>query len=224
LLGSNGAGKSTLLACLAGLNPAVSCAIDCDGENLAQIAPARRARCIGYLPQQAEIHWDVDVQTLVALGRLPWRGVATPREDALAVAAALQSTDIDRWARRPVRQLSGGEQARVLLARVLAGEPRWLLADEPLANLDPAHQLDIAARLRDNAARGMGVVIVIHDLALAARLADNVLLLKGGQVLAAGPRVSVLTSELLAETFDVEFSRAVDAQGETLWIPKQRRA
>lgn len=204
ILGANGAGKSSLLACLAGLRAPDAGRITLDGRHLAAIPPRERAQTIGLLPQRAEIHWDVEVETLVGLGRLSHRGRWGESEaDRAAVSRAMAATDIAHLARRNVQRLSGGEQGRVLLARVLAGEPRWLLADEPLASLDPAHQLDTLDRLRAAADAGAGVAVVLHDLTLAARAADDLIVMKQGRILAAGPRDDVLTADVLADAYGV---------------------
>ncbi|MDK2759470.1 MAG: ABC transporter ATP-binding protein, partial [Blastomonas fulva] len=123
--------------------------------------------------------------------------------DRAAVALAMAATDVTQFAARPVTALSGGERARVLLARVLAGEPQWLLADEPLANLDPAHQLDTLECLRDVARGGAGVIVVLHDLNHAIRVADEVLLLCDGRIVAQGAPDDVLTPVRIAETYGV---------------------
>ena len=128
ICGPNGAGKSTLLAVLAGLLAPARGSVTLDDQPLATLPGRTRARHIGYLPQTAEVAWDIDVATLAALGRLPWR--TSPTEDRAAVSEALEAVDLAALARRPVSQLSGGERARALLARVLAGRPRWILADE----------------------------------------------------------------------------------------------
>lgn len=201
ICGPNGAGKSTLLACLAGLTLPQSGAALLDGTALAALPPEARARAIGYLPQVAEVAWDVSVQTLAGLGRLPWRTGAA--EDAAAVDAALTVLDLLPLAYRPVMQLSGGERARALLARVLAGTPRWLLADEPLASLDLAHQLALLAHLRACAAAGMGVVLVLHDLALAMNHADRVLVLDHGNLVADGPAELALSEPVLDQVWGV---------------------
>ena len=185
ICGPNGAGKSSLLSCLAGLLPPASGAVMLADAPLAAMPAEARARALGYLPQTPEVAWDVAVQTLAGLGRLPWRTSAA--EDSAAVAAALAALDLTAFAHRPVSQLSGGERARALLARVLAGTPRWLLADEPLANLDLAHQLALLGHLRTCAAQGMGVVLVLHDLALAMNHADRVVVLDQGTLAADGP-------------------------------------
>jgi iron complex transport system ATP-binding protein len=126
------------------------------------------------------------------------------------------------FATRGVERLSGGERGRALLARVLAGEPDWLLADEPLASLDPAHQLDVLARLRGVAAGGSGVVLVLHDLHLAARIADDAVLLRGGRVVAAGPAETVLTAPLIAQAYGVEVEIGVTPAGQRFILPIAR--
>jgi iron complex transport system ATP-binding protein len=197
ICGPNGAGKSTLLQALTGL-------IEPDaGEVLLDNAPMprgrARARRIGYLPQVGEIAWDLSVEGLAALGRLPHgdRGEAQ-------VSAALAAVDLLGFAHRPVSTLSGGERARVLLARVLAGEPEWILADEPLAALDLAHQLALLAHCRAAAAGGTGVVLVLHDLALAMNHADRVVVLDRGAVAADGAPEAALAEAVIARVWGVE--------------------
>lgn len=223
LLGPNGAGKSSLLACLAGLRTPDSGTATIDGEAVAALDGRTRGRRIGLLPQSGEVHWNVDVTTLVGLGRLPHRGrFGETAADRAAVGRAMAATDVAHLADRTVERLSGGERGRVLLARVLAGEPEWLLADEPLASLDPAHQIDVLERLREAARAGAGVIVVLHDLNQAARVADDVVLLRGGHVVAAGEAEAVLTPPLLAETYGVtvEIGRAVD--GRRFIVPLDR--
>lgn len=202
LLGPNGAGKSTLLGVLAGLRTPEAGTATLDGVAVASLAARERARRIGLLPQTAEVHWDIDVRSLVGLGRFAQRDERTPAGQA-AVDAALAATDTAHLDARVVGTLSGGERGRVLLARVLAGQPDWLLADEPLASLDPAHALAMCARLRDAAAAGAGVIVVLHDLGLAARFADDAVILDAGRVVAAGPVGEVLTPETLRAAFGV---------------------
>ena len=201
ILGPNGAGKSSLLRCIAALLPHAG-DVRIGEHSIAALAPDERARQVGYLPQQGAVHWNVNAIDVVALGRLPHRTSAAT--DLAAVASAMAATGTVEFAERPVDTLSGGERARVLLARVLAGEPKWLLADEPLASLDPAHQLDVLARLRDVARRGTGVLVVLHDLAHAARIADDVLLLRSGHLIAAGPAAETLAQEQLRLLFGVD--------------------
>ena len=204
VLGPNGAGKSSLLACLAGLRLPDSGIVRLGGVPRAALARRDLARRIGFLPQTADVNWDVDVATLVALGRFPHRGRWGESDaDRAAVAAAMQATDVGRLAHRVVNTLSGGERGRVLLARVLAGTPEWLLADEPLASLDPAHQLDVLDCLRGIAERGAGVIVVLHDLNQAARVADAAVLMRNGRILVQGSAEQVLTPDRIAETYGV---------------------
>lgn len=224
VLGPNGAGKSTLLACLAGLRAADAGDVLIGGVSRAKIDRRELARRVGFLPQSADVHWDIDVQTLVALGRFPHRGRwGETAADHAAVAKAMAATDVTRFAERRVNTLSGGERARVLLARVLAGEPQWLLADEPLANLDPAHQLDGLDCLRRVAAAGAGVVVVLHDLNHAARVADQVLLLRNGHMIAHGRPESVLTEELIAKTYGVTSHIGTTPDGQRFIVPGARQ-
>jgi len=204
IIGPNGAGKSSLLACLAGLRAADSGAVMLGDVPLAQVPPRERARRIGFLPQVAEVNWDIDVATLVSLGRLPHQGRWGPDDaDRAAITAALAATDTAQFASRVVSTLSGGERARALLARVLAGEPHFLLADEPLANLDPRHQFESLALLRSVAERGAGIVVVLHDLAHALRVADRVVLMEGGRIIADDTPQAVLTPARIAAAYGV---------------------
>jgi iron complex transport system ATP-binding protein len=209
ICGPNGAGKSTLLTCLAGLLEPEAGAVLLGGEAIAALPPRLRARRIGYLPQSPEIAWDVTVEVLVALGRLPWQGAplhhshTSAAEDAAAVEAAILAMDLAGLRHRPVSRLSGGERARALVARVLAGAPRWLLADEPLANLDLAHAATLIAQLKAQATQGAGVVLVLHDLATAMNHADRVLVLTGGALAAAGPPAAALDEATIARVWGV---------------------
>lgn len=214
ILGPNGAGKSTLLACLAGLLKPCSGTASLDDANITRMAPTTRARHIGLLPQGAETHWAITSEALVALGRIPhMRGAGLSADDRRAIAAAMSATATEGFANRPVTQLSGGERARVLLARVLAGEPDWILADEPLANLDPGFQLDILALLRRQAAAGKGVVTVLHDLQYAVRFADHVLLLHDGKLFAQGSVEDVITPTNLAHVYGIDANLFRDEEG-----------
>lgn len=223
LLGPNGAGKSSLLSCLAALRTPDSGAARLEGTDVAGLDRRERARRIGFLPQAADVHWDVDVATLVGLGRLPYHGRwGAGAADHAAVERALAATDMTALRTRGVERLSGGERGRALLARVLAGEPDWLLADEPLASLDPAHQLDVLARLRAVADAGSGVVLVLHDLHLAARIADDAVLMRGGRIVAAGPADAVLTAPLIAEAYGVDVEIGVTPGGQRFILPIAR--
>lgn len=225
VLGPNGAGKSTLLACLAGLRTPDTGDVLIDGVSRATIDRRDLARRIGFLPQTADVHWDIDGQTLVGLGRFPHRGRwGESPADKAAVAQAMAATDVTQFAHRSVKSLSGGERARVLLARVLAGQPEWLLADEPLANLDPAHQLDGLDCLRAAARGGAGVVVVLHDLNHAARIADQLLLLRDGKLVAQGPPEAALTEALIKQTYDVATHIGTTPSGDRFIIPIARQS
>jgi iron complex transport system ATP-binding protein len=223
LLGPNGSGKSTLLSCVAGLRRPDAGRVTLDDIDVLDLDRRLRAQRIGLLPQNAEVHWDVDVAALVALGRFPHRGRwGESEEDRSAVLRAMAATDVMRFADRSARRLSGGERSRVLLARVLAGEPEWLLADEPLANLDPAHQLDVLDQLRKVAARGAGVVVVLHELSHAMRVADEVVLLREGRVVAQGARDDVLEAQQLRNTFAIDVHVGRDDDGARFVVPVRR--
>ncbi|MDE2435082.1 MAG: ATP-binding cassette domain-containing protein [Sphingomonadales bacterium] len=202
ICGPNGAGKSSLLASLAGLIAPASGAVELEGRPLATLPPRNRARAIGYLPQDGEVAWNLSVETLVGLGRLPWdEGAAADRQ---AVETALTALDLGGLRGRPLSRLSGGERARALFARVLAGTPRWLLADEPLANLDLAHQQALLAQFRALAGQGLGVVLVLHDLALAMNHADRVIVLEQGAVAADGAPEAALDSATIRRVWNTE--------------------
>lgn len=203
ICGPNGAGKSSLLAALAGLVDPDQGGVSLDGAPLSALSLSGRAKAIGYLPQSAEVAWDVSAQTLVALGRIPWRG-APAGETSDAIERAIVTMDIEDLRNRPVSRLSGGERARVLMARVLAGQPRWILADEPLANLDLAHAAALVARFREQAALGTGVVLVLHDLAQAMNHADEVLVLADGKVAARGTPEQALSEAVIARVWGVK--------------------
>ena len=198
ICGPNGAGKSSLLQCLAGLLVPEIGEARLEGKALAALHPRKRAQAIGYLPQAGEVAWDLSVGNLVALGRLPHGdGGEAP------IGAALAALDLEMLSTRPVSTLSGGEKARALLARVLAGEPRWILADEPLAALDLGHQLALIAHLRRAAEAGAGVVLVLHDLALAMNHANRVLVLDRGRLATDGPPEAALSPELIERVWGV---------------------
>ncbi|MBV1918319.1 MAG: ABC transporter ATP-binding protein [Sphingomonadaceae bacterium] len=203
ICGPNGAGKSTLLSCLAGLLECDAGEVTLDGDALSSLAPQRRARAIGYLPQAPETAWDVSVEVLVALGRIPWRDAPESNAQS-AIDAAISALDLDGFRHRPVSQLSGGERARALMARVLATQPQWLLADEPLANLDLAHSAALVARFSEQAQQGRGVILVLHDLATAMNHADRVLVLDHGRLAADGPPDKALSEEVISSVWGVD--------------------
>jgi iron complex transport system ATP-binding protein len=215
IVGPNGAGKSTFLACLAGLRRPDSGHVALGDRAILTVPHRERARRIGFLSQTPEVAWAVDVETLVGLGRTPHSGARGLTEaDHAAVQAALIRTRLTGLARRDITTLSGGERARALLARVLAGEPSWLLADEPLAGLDPGHQLDTVDLLRAFAAENdHGVVMTLHDLGVALRLADRVIVLQGGHLIADAAPLEALTPAILARAYGVEAAIVTGSAG-----------
>jgi iron complex transport system ATP-binding protein len=205
LVGPNGAGKTTLIRALAGLLPA-------DGEimlgerRLDAMNNRERARAVAYLPQGHVFHWPMQVAAIVALGRHPHIdpfSTSSP-QDRAAVSRAMQRTAIELFARRSVTTLSGGERARVALARALATQAPVLLADEPTASLDPRHQLIVMDLLRGAAHDGGAVLAILHDLTLAARFADRVLVMDRGRIVADGSPGEALSPERVAQVFGVE--------------------
>ncbi len=201
ICGPNGAGKSTLLSALAGLIAPTSGTVTLSGQPLTEIQPGERARRIGFLPQTAQVAWNLSVRTLVALGRLPHHTSA--QENAEATENAIATMQLEALAERQIATLSGGERARALLARVLATQPQWILADEPLAALDLAHQQSLAARLRQVAHEGRGVLLVVHDLALAMNHADHVVVLDHGSVVASGAPREALSEQVIAQVWGI---------------------
>lgn len=210
LIGPNGAGKSSLLSVLAGLLEPASGLVTLDGNSLATVPRHERARRIGYLEQGAACHWPLSVERLVTLGRLPhaspWGGESAA--DRAAIARAMDQCEVSHLATRTVTQLSGGERARVMLARTMAGEPALLLADEPAAGLDPHHQLHVMELLAGLAAAGTGIAVVLHDLALAARYCTHLVLLdQAGRVAASGPPAQLLADRVMEQVYGVELLR-----------------
>lgn len=220
LIGPNGAGKTTLLKVLSGLLPPIAGDVRLNGRPVSTWPRRAFARHVGYLAQAAVAHWPLTVERTVALGRLPHqeplRQIA--RDDAQAVEAALAQVDASHLRDRIVTTLSGGERARVMLARVLAGDPSILLADEPGTGLDPAHQLQIMDHMRRLARQGRGVVVVLHDLTLAARFCDRLVMLRDGRIVISGSISEVLTQGHMEDVFQV---RCLDAthENEPLLVP-----
>ena len=209
LIGPNGAGKTTLLRVLADLLPADAGTLRYDGLAAKALGRKTLAQRIAFLAQGGTVHWQLRAGAVVALGRLPHRRPFADLgpADHTAIARAMAAADVTTFAERTLDSLSGGERMRVLLARALAVEAPMLLADEPLAGLDPLHQLEAMALLRRTARAGAGVVVVLHDLSLAGRFCDRLVLLDHGRVLAEGTPDSVLEDANLARAFGVEVAR-----------------
>ncbi|MGL5446435.1 MAG: ABC transporter ATP-binding protein [Rhabdaerophilum sp.] len=221
LIGPNGAGKTTLLKALAGLIRAEG-SVQISGQNLASISQQERAIRIAYLPQGHQVHWPLLARDVVALGRYP-HGLNDPArlmpDHARAIETAMARTDTIQLADQPVQTLSGGERARVMLARVMAVEAPILLADEPTASLDPRHQISVMQDLKDESRRGTLVIAVTHDLSLAARLADEIVLLDKGRLVAQGDPQSVLTDDNLRLVYQVSVLRQI-IDGESFITPR----
>lgn len=205
VIGPNGAGKSTLLSVAAGLQSYKHGSVVLKGRRLEDISEIERAQSMAWLKQDGEIHWPLTVERVVALGRTPHvlkSGVA--EKDHSIVEAVMRQTDCIALRDRDVTTLSGGERARVLLARALAGEPTVLMADEPNAALDIGHQLQSMDLLQDYARAGNACLLVLHDLTLAARYCDRLYLLERGKLVAHGKPMEVLTEENLRQVYHVE--------------------
>ncbi|HJE26006.1 MAG TPA: ABC transporter ATP-binding protein [Methylorubrum populi] len=224
LVGPNGAGKTTLLRVLAGLLPPTRGEVGLDGAPLARLPREARARRIAALFQGAGVGWPLRVREIVALGRLPHRRAFSGLSpaDAAAIARAMAATGVTALAERGEPTLSSGERMRVLLARALAVEAEWLLADEPITALDPAHQLDAMALLRRTAREGTGIVAVLHDLTLAARFCDRIVVMEAGRIVADGPPDRALTDARLAATFGVSVRRGRATDGTAYLLPWDR--
>ncbi|ACY95685.1 MULTISPECIES: heme ABC transporter ATP-binding protein [Thermomonospora] len=201
LVGPNGAGKSTLLGALCGdIRPAEG-RVTIAGRPLESWTARELAMRRAMLPQHHAVAFSFTVADIVRMGRSPWVGTPLEEEDEEAVQQAMREADIDAFADRPFTALSGGEQARAALARVLAQRTATLLLDEPTAALDIRHQELVFTVLTAQAAAGRAVVAVVHDLDLAATYADRVAVLSGGAVVACGPPAQVLTAPLLSEVY-----------------------
>lgn len=212
VIGENGAGKSSLLSGIIGYQPLASGDVAVDGRPTTAMSASERARIIGWLPQNVPLAWPIRVRDAVALGRFGHGGLPgrLTSADSAIVEQALADCDLLALAERSTATLSGGELARVHLARCVATRAPLLLADEPVAALDPRHQIAVMDMLRAMARGGAGVLIVLHDLALAARFADRIIAMKQGRIVADGPVADVMTPDLLKQLFGVAF--AVDAR------------
>ncbi|ONM47913.1 heme ABC transporter ATP-binding protein [Nocardia donostiensis] len=201
LVGPNGAGKSTLLAVLAGeLDPSEGF-VELDGHRIGHWSPVDMARRRAVLPQTHTVGFPFTAAEVIAMGRAPWQRTPLRDRDAELIAAAMAATDVQHLADRQFPSLSGGERARVALARILAQDTATLLLDEPTAALDLGHQETVLTLAADRAAAGAAVVVVVHDLGIAAAYADRVAVLDNGRVAADGPPRQILTSELLTRIY-----------------------
>lgn len=206
LVGANASGKSTLLRALAGLLAPRAGRVLLDDHDLGRLPRRHVARTIGILPQSPLAPEGIRVGDLVARGRYPHQGLFRGHrsDDDAVVARALAATDALELLDRRVDELSGGQRQRVWIAMALAQQPRILLLDEPTSALDVAHQVEVLDVLRAEAEAGMTVVIVLHDLTLAARYADELVVLAGGRLVAQGAPGAVLTAATVHTAFGVE--------------------
>jgi iron complex transport system ATP-binding protein len=202
IVGPNGAGKSSLLGVLSGDRPPAAGQVALGNLDVHRIAPADLARCRSVMVQHATVAFPFTVREVVTMGRAPWAGVEPAVRDEALVANAMAAADITELAERAVTALSGGEQARVAFARLLVQSTRVLLLDEPTASLDLRHQQAVMSTLRRRAADGAAVVVVLHDLNLAAAHADRVAVLAEGGLAALGPPADVLTPDRLSRVYD----------------------
>jgi iron complex transport system ATP-binding protein len=221
IVGPNGAGKSTLLRLMAGLLKPKTGRIELDSDALAALSSRERARKIAFLPQRVAIDADFTVREVVLMGRFPHRsmGLFDSAEDNAIVESAMADTQTLEFADRPMETLSGGEAQRVHIAAALAQQPRVLLLDEPTASLDIQHQLAVFEILRGQAAAGIAVVVVTHDVNFAADFCNKVLLLDNGKAVACGPPAEVISPEMLAPVYGVELAAvAAPGPGPRNWI------
>ncbi len=205
LLGPNGAGKTTLLRAALGLIRPDTGIVTLGGVDISDLSPMQRARQIAYLPQTRPLAWPSRVRDVVALGRFS-HGAALGRlqgADADAVERAITACDIAHLAHRSSDTLSGGELARMHCARAFAAEAPLLIADEPVAALDPRHQFRVMDLVREFVTAGGGALVVLHDVGLAARYGDRLIWIKQGRIVADGPPMQTLTSQRLAQIYDV---------------------
>ncbi|MFZ4122349.1 MAG: ABC transporter ATP-binding protein [Caulobacterales bacterium] len=213
LVGANGAGKTSLLRAGIGLCAPVVGEVRLAGGDPRALTAQARARAVAYLPQSRPLAWPLKVHDVVALGRFGY-GVGLGRLRSLdleAIARAVTACDLDSFVDRRTDELSGGELARVHVARALAAEVPLILADEPIAALDPLHAVQVMGALRAFTQAGGAALVTLHDLSLAARFSDRVLMLKEGRLLASGPPLAVLTPQTIADAFGVRAK--VSAQG-----------
>ena len=204
MVGPNGAGKSTVLKCLNLILKPSAGQILFDGKPVAGYGRRERARLISYVPQQAGQAMSLPVVDMVGLGRAPHRGLDTAAHDRGVVLDVIEALGLQPLAMRLFGELSGGERQRVLIGRALAQEGRLMLLDEPTSDLDLHYQLETMTTLQHTAReRGVGALIAIHDLALASRFSDRLIMLKHGAVYAAGPWPEVVTPANLEAVYGV---------------------
>jgi iron complex transport system ATP-binding protein len=224
LVGPNGAGKSSLLGLITGDATPTAGEVHLDGRPLRAWSAKELARTRAVLLQSNQVAFAFTAADVVEMGRAPWAG--TDREDAgdELIAHAMARADVTHLAARSYPSLSGGEKARVSLARVLAQDARIVLLDEPTAALDLRHQEDVLRIARDLAREGRAVVVVLHDLSLAAAYADDVAMLADGRIVAVGAPRDVFTAERVAEVYGTEVRVIEDVDtGRPIILPRRNR-
>ena len=225
LVGPNGAGKSTLLGALTGDVPVASGEVRLEGRPLSAWSAGELARARGVLLQANQVSFPFTVREVVEMGRNPWSGRATAAEDAQAIDEAVARTDIAHLLDRPFTALSGGEKARASLARVLAQRTQVVLLDEPTAALDLRHQEEVMLVARDLAAAGRAVVVVLHDLSLAAARADRMAIVDAGRIVSVGPPAEVLTPERVEAVYGIAVHVLRDTpDGHPIVVPHRERS
>ncbi|WP_022667510.1 ABC transporter ATP-binding protein [Desulfospira joergensenii] len=221
VVGPNGSGKSTLIRCIDGILKPGRGSIILNGKDLAKMPQLEVARNLGYVPQNAPKTFPVTVFDAVLMGRRPHLSWRSGEKDRSRVVEALKRLSIEHLALRDFNELSGGEQQRVLIARALAQEADVLLLDEPTSNLDIRHQLEVMEIMRQLVAeKDLSAVIAIHDLNLASRYADRVVMMKEGKVFAAGDPAQVFTPSNIASVYGVE--SIVEKKNGSLFIIPQK--
>ena len=217
LLGPNGAGKSTLMRALAGIIPFAG-TLEVAGRPTATMRVGERARAIAYLPQDHVVHWPISIENLVLLGRLPHQrfGQAVSAVDRQAALTAMRMMQIGDLADRPATEVSGGELARALAARAIAQDTPVIIADEPASGLDPAHQIRLMSAFRSLAAEGKAVLLSIHDIELAARWSDRIVMMSDGRIVADGAPGEAISAALLARVYGIKARIGHDECGLTL--------
>jgi len=219
LVGPNGAGKTSLLSLLAGDAVPTAGEVLLEGTPVAAHRPGALARRRGVLLQENRLSFPFEVVDVVQMGRAPWRGRPEEEDDDAAVGRAMHAAEVLHLARRSFPTLSGGEKSRTSFARVLAQDPRLIFLDEPTAALDIRHQERTLALARRRAAAGDAVVVVLHDLSLAAAYSDRMILLSGGRIVAAGPPREVLDPERLSTVYEHPVEVVARPDGSLLVLP-----
>ena len=215
ILGANGAGKTSLLRILLGITKATSGSANLNGEDCYGMSPSERAKIVSYLPQRRPLAWPFRVLDVVALGRFA-HGAALGRlgpVDKAAVEDAIDACKLGELQHRSTDNLSGGELARVHFARAIAAKTPLLIADEPVAELDPKHQILVADLIRQYVNDGGGALVVLHEVALAARIADRLIWMKNGRIIAEGSPKETLNAEIMQDVYGVRAHVGIDEHG-----------